>query len=222
VVTKKAVHILQPDGSRKLVPHPEPRPIAIVMFRVSGTANADFYLRYASLDSAGASVGQIMRFAHDGTREEVYPPQVSPLRAMPVRRASQDFALAFGPPWLGLASAGTPSEVRAVRPPVRHKSWFVPLLLALLTVSVVAVVALSRRHSLSPSRTLLWVAITIALGPLGLVLMLAIVEWPVLEPCPACGRQRVVTRDSCEHCAAGVTKPAKDGTEIMEPAGLAV
>ena len=53
-------------------------------------------------------------------------------------------------------------------------------------------------------------------GPAGLLLMLAIQQWPARIPCPACGRPRVVDRERCEHCGAPHAAPAQDGTEIFE------
>jgi hypothetical protein len=53
-------------------------------------------------------------------------------------------------------------------------------------------------------------------GWVGLVLMLALQEWPARIACPKCRKLRVVTRDTCEHCSAAHTLPAPDGTEIFE------
>jgi len=63
---------------------------------------------------------------------------------------------------------------------------------------------------------LLWTAIGFVLGPLGVLLMLSLIEWPVRETSPACGRKRVVTRERCEHCDAPFAAPPVDGTEIFE------
>jgi hypothetical protein len=53
-------------------------------------------------------------------------------------------------------------------------------------------------------------------GPLGLLLMLALEEWPARIACPACQQPRRVDRDRCEHCGAPHALPAPDGTEIFE------
>ena len=52
---------------------------------------------------------------------------------------------------------------------------------------------------------------------LGFLLMLALLEWPVREQCPACGRMRVVTHEHCEHCSKPFALPLHDGTEVFEP-----
>jgi hypothetical protein len=64
----------------------------------------------------------------------------------------------------------------------------------------------------------LWVAVGVALGPLGALLMLSLIGWPTRERCASCSRQRVVTRVRCEHCGAPFPPPVLDGTEIFEPA----
>jgi hypothetical protein len=58
------------------------------------------------------------------------------------------------------------------------------------------------------------------LGWVGVVLMLALQEWPARIECPKCHKARVVTRDQCEHCGASHSRPAEDGTEIFESAAL--
>jgi predicted amidophosphoribosyltransferase len=53
-------------------------------------------------------------------------------------------------------------------------------------------------------------------GPAGLLLMLAVQEWPARITCPDCRKPRAVTRDTCEHCGSPHASPAPDGTEIFE------
>ncbi len=66
------------------------------------------------------------------------------------------------------------------------------------------------------NRRLLWAALGFLLGPLGVLLMLSLVDWPVREACPACARKRVVTRLRCERCDAPWSPPPLDGTELFE------
>ena len=54
------------------------------------------------------------------------------------------------------------------------------------------------------------------LGIYGVLMLLALREWPARVPCPHCGRKRVVTREVCEHCGAAFPRPARDGTEIFD------
>ncbi len=86
------------------------------------------------------------------------------------------------------------------------------LLAAALTFGLGGIFAFDR------NRRLLWGALGFVLGPLGVLLMLSLIDWPVREPCPSCGKKRVVTRARCEHCDAPFSPPALDGTEIFETA----
>jgi hypothetical protein len=54
-------------------------------------------------------------------------------------------------------------------------------------------------------------------GPTGLLLMLALQEWPARITCHSCNKPRLVTSACCEHCAAPHAAPGPDGTEIFEP-----
>jgi hypothetical protein len=76
---------------------------------------------------------------------------------------------------------------------------------------------LARRYSFSGTRRVRWALIGFFFGWVGFALMLAMQEWPARIACPSCGKLRVVTRDTCEHCGALHSAPAADGTEIFEP-----
>jgi hypothetical protein len=76
---------------------------------------------------------------------------------------------------------------------------------------------LASRHAFSRARCLGWALVGFFFGWVGLLLMLALEEWPARILCPKCGKLRVVTRDACEHCGAWHAAPAPDGTEIFEP-----
>ena len=77
---------------------------------------------------------------------------------------------------------------------------------------------LAHHHALTNDRRLIWTATGFALGPLGVLLMLALLDWPVTEACPSCGRKRLVTQRACRHCGTPFGAPARDGTEIFEVA----
>jgi hypothetical protein len=53
-------------------------------------------------------------------------------------------------------------------------------------------------------------------GPIGVLLMLALREWPARIACPGCHKPRVATRNTCEHCGAPHARPRTDGTEIFQ------
>jgi hypothetical protein len=76
---------------------------------------------------------------------------------------------------------------------------------------------LARRYSFSRAGCLAWSLCGLLFGWAGLLLMLAVEEWPARVACPGCRKPRVVTRDICEHCGARRAPPAADGTEIFEP-----
>jgi hypothetical protein len=91
--------------------------------------------------------------------------------------------------------------------------------LMVLAAGVFAFVCLvlTRRHAFSHLRCFGWALCGLLWGPVGLLLLLALQEWPARVPCPKCGKPRVVTRDTCEHCGAAHAVPTPDGTEIFEP-----
>jgi hypothetical protein len=89
------------------------------------------------------------------------------------------------------------------------------ILIALL--SSVTVMTMSVRSAFPQTRTMVWGVTALVLGPITIALMLAIIEWPAREACPACSRKRVVVRDRCEHCESTFAAPEADGTEILDP-----
>jgi hypothetical protein len=93
--------------------------------------------------------------------------------------------------------------------------WFLPLLTSLVSMAVTF--ARGKTYAFAAGRLWLWTVLGFALGPLGVLLMLSLIEWPALEKCPACHRKRVVTRERCEHCNEPFAPAPKDGTEIFEP-----
>jgi hypothetical protein len=90
------------------------------------------------------------------------------------------------------------------------------ILLSALACAVVCFL-LSRRHAFSGARRVGWALCGLLFGPPGLLLMLALQDWPARVACPSCRRPRAVTRDTCEHRGAAHAPPAPDGTEVFEP-----
>lgn len=76
---------------------------------------------------------------------------------------------------------------------------------------------LARRYAFSSARRAGWAVCGLLFGWVGLVLMLALQEWPARVPCLSCRRPRRVDRERCEHCGAAHSPPPADGTEIFEP-----
>jgi hypothetical protein len=75
---------------------------------------------------------------------------------------------------------------------------------------------LARRYAFSRAGRLAWSLGGLLFGPAGLLLMLAVQDWPARVACPKCRKPRVVTRDTCEHCGAAHAAPTEDGTEVFE------
>jgi hypothetical protein len=96
---------------------------------------------------------------------------------------------------------------------------FTALMLLAALFSGLACFLLPRWYAFSQARRIGWGCCGLLFGPTGLLLMLALLDWPAQIACPKCRKPRVVTRDTCEHCGAAHTAPAPDGTEIFEPAG---
>lgn len=89
-------------------------------------------------------------------------------------------------------------------------------LLAGSVISALLTAWLARRYAFTRRRAIGWTVGNLLLGFLGLLAMLAILDWPALVPCPACGRRRRIDRENCEHCAAPFPAPKADGTEIFD------
>jgi hypothetical protein len=90
------------------------------------------------------------------------------------------------------------------------------LMLLAAGVSAVICLVLTRRYAFSRLRCLGWTLWGLLWGPVGLLLLLTLQEWPARIVCPKCSKLRVVTRDRCEHCGAPHALPPMDGTEIFE------
>jgi hypothetical protein len=90
--------------------------------------------------------------------------------------------------------------------------------LSLLSSAACALVCFlwARRYAFSGVRRIGWALCGFLFGWIGLVLLLAVQEWPARVVCPKCRKGRVVNRDTCEHCSAAHEPPAPDGTEIFE------
>jgi hypothetical protein len=95
---------------------------------------------------------------------------------------------------------------------------FVAMMLVSAAVCALACFLLARRYAFARARRIGWAVCGFLFGPAGLLLMLALQEWPARIPCPACGRPRAANREHCEHCGSPHASPAPDGTEIFEDA----
>jgi hypothetical protein len=99
---------------------------------------------------------------------------------------------------------------------------FIGLVLLSATASALGCFLLARRHAFSRARRSGWAVVGFLFGWVGLVLLLALQDWPARIACPTCRKLRVVTRATCEYCGAPHAAPAPDGTEIFGPLTAAI
>jgi hypothetical protein len=76
---------------------------------------------------------------------------------------------------------------------------------------------LARRSSFSRRQRVNWALSGLLFGSTGLLLMLAVQEWPARIVCHSCGKLRRVDSDRCGKCGRSHAEPESDGTEIFEP-----
>jgi hypothetical protein len=76
-----------------------------------------------------------------------------------------------------------------------------------------------RKYPFSRGEKITWRLLMLLVGPGALLALYALYDWPAKEACPACGKMRVVNRESCEFCGAAFSRPAPTGKEIFETAG---
>jgi len=76
-----------------------------------------------------------------------------------------------------------------------------------------------RKYPFSRGEKITWRLLMFLIGPGALLALYALYDWPAKEPCPACGKMRVVNRERCEFCGAPFPPPAPTGKEIFETAG---
>jgi hypothetical protein len=109
-----------------------------------------------------------------------------------------------------------PSFGYVPRTPTELTFGFASLMIVSSAISGLICFLLSRRYAFARMACVGWAVCGLLAGPIGLLLLLAVQEWPARIVCPKCQRPRVVTRESCEHCGAAHAVPVPDGTEIFE------
>jgi hypothetical protein len=97
---------------------------------------------------------------------------------------------------------------------------FAGLMLLASAASALVCFVVPRRYAFSTGRRLGWALLGFLFGPVGLLLMVTLLEWPGQVTCPKCQKLRVVTQEHCEHCHAEHALPEMDGTEIFEPGSV--
>jgi hypothetical protein len=164
----------------------------------------------------------------DAHGKELSRQTLPPIGSSIVAARPSTWTAALVPPIITAALAGYTTARRGVHlgPIVEHLAY--PLHLGLpsaqfwtLSGASAAACALlayliGLRRGWSWRGRILWTVGVFALGLPGLLTLLAIDSWPAREPCPACGKKRVVDRETCEHCGAAWRTRKRDGSEIFE------
>jgi hypothetical protein len=109
-----------------------------------------------------------------------------------------------------------PGSSRFEESPNGLMAWYIGLIVLSATASAIGCWILARRHAFLLAHCIGWGLVGFLFGWVGLVLMMALQDWPARILCPTCGKSRVVTRDTCEQCGVGHAPPGPDGTEIFE------
>jgi predicted amidophosphoribosyltransferase len=81
--------------------------------------------------------------------------------------------------------------------------------------AIVAIPLLRPRHQTRGTK-IVWMLIASLMGISGVLLLLSLRQRVATVRCPSCGKQRLVTRQTCEHCQAPFAEPARQGIEIFE------
>lgn len=97
-----------------------------------------------------------------------------------------------------------------------YASFVLLMSIAIGLICAACGVPMSRRSAFSSRRIIGWALFNGLFGLPGLLTFISVHEWPLRVPCASCGKQRVVTRETCEHCQADFPIPDRDGTEIFE------
>jgi hypothetical protein len=233
IATTRRLYVVSRDGAPELVVPHDPRAAGYGSVKVvraldaPGTPTVVWYtaqdgtLPEAIRDTARAQITKYnaagSAIAHLALRSDstIGPPQRTEWARIVATRSVEPL---MRPIWTAVRH----SDARA-RPGAAHGGaspavvgWIASLLGAIVWAIITYVIA--RRYALAPARRWWWTAVAFLGGTLGMLLMFSLLEWPAREPCPACGKERVVTRERCQHCGAPFTAPAPDGTEIFEAA----
>jgi len=110
---------------------------------------------------------------------------------------------------------------RFANPDYQHNVWDVLSVIPAL-LSAAAGWMMGRRYHFTGRDQAAWAGFHLIFGLPGLIAFFSVQEWPAKEPCPHCGKPRMVDREQCEYCGGVFAPPATNGTEIFEPVALDV
>jgi len=95
-----------------------------------------------------------------------------------------------------------------------------PIALLAGLLSAALSLLLSHRERLEKKKAIEYASLSVFIGLYAPLIQLGVHGQPLLETCPSCGKQRIITRDKCEHCSGPWPQPTRTGTEIFEPTTL--
>ncbi len=234
IATTRNVHVQSADGTSELSAVRDSDTTAygtVTVSRALLAPGAPTFFWYSSSDrpfingEQGTAAGHITEFG-EGNRivaQVSIPRDTVPTATDKVSAQDVFTASTISVTWrvalqvyLRLSGRRTVSPRNWQRPEV--VGWIVSAIASLVAAALAFLLA--RLFAFERNRRLLWTALGFVLGPLGVLLMLSLIDWPVREICPGCARKRVVARVCCEHCDALFLPPALDGTEIFEPVAM--
>jgi len=224
IVTTQRVVLQSHDGTIEMSAPFEPRAVRydrVAVYRALNAAEMPTFIWYSRnrMDRPEPASEFVTKFDAANAvvaRYELPPLEMSasmPWSAAPVFLVFPvTVRAALARPWRGQnqkidLSSGMSQDQRAV-------TWLLSGLVSL--ASAAAIFARCRRYAFASGRKWTWTAIGFILGPFGFLLMRVLLEWPLREKCPACGRMRVVSHEHCEHCSKPFAPPQADGTEVFE------
>jgi hypothetical protein len=112
--------------------------------------------------------------------------------------------------WLGRQASTYAPESQFDR---IRKPWYAGTMAAVLLVSTAGMFFLARRYG--ARYWPVWMAATIALGPVMLLMLMAVRQRPQRETCAHCGRPRRVDATVCPCCLKPAPPPARRAIEIF-------
>ncbi len=224
VATKDSIHVQSRDGAPQLVVARDPRTMGygtVTVTRALLAPGAPTFIWYKP------SGGTLSRAALDTARDQVAEFGANGALVAQLDVPSESGPLpAERPEWAQLVGVGllTPLASHAgvallarlatrVGPLPREAAapriarWISVFAGAVIAMIIAVVVA--RKYAFDEGKTFIWVAVAFIFGALGLLLMASLLDWPARERCPSCGRERVVTRDRCEHCGSSFARAAE-------------
>jgi hypothetical protein len=240
VSTTRRVLVAGPDGTVRFAAARDPDAAGYAAVQVSHSCQSTFLSYYPAVkfnDRVSTPPILITRFGADQTIEKRYqlpfaplltpaswnrvflPWAVSSITSPLVPSLSNGRISWHGPDTiLGTTFSGSSAWVVTSAESYSRLQLSVVWILSFLASIVPAILDYrrSRKYTFSAGRLTIWTGLAFVLGPIGFLLMICLLDWPVHEKCPACGRMRVVNRDLCEFCGAPFSPPPTDGTEILD------